>query len=223
MNDGDFVQIEFVGRVKDTGELFDLTDEALAKKEGVYQKENKYGPTLVILGARSVIPGVESQIKQMKVGDEKEFDVSPENGFGMRDPKFVQIISLAKFIQQKVNPVPGAFVNIDGRNGKIQSVSGGRIRVDFNHPLANKTLLYKLKVVKDVKDSKEKMEALLKYFSIDGSVKVEGDKCEISLKQKNKLLEKLVEETSKKWIKEIRSVTFSETKKTVNTEGELEK
>ncbi len=212
MQDCDFVQIEFVGRVKDTGEVFDLTDAELAKKEGVYQKENKYGPALVIIGARSVIPGVEEEIKKMKVGEEKEFEVSSDKGFGSREPKLVQIISLTKFIQQKVNPIPGAFVNIDGRNGKIQSVSGGRVRVDFNHPLANKNLLYKIKLVKEVKDAKEKMESLLKYFNIEGEVKVEGEKCEISLKQKNKLIEKLVEETAKKWIKEIKELAFTEKK-----------
>ncbi len=212
MQDGDFVQIEFVGRVKDTGEIFDLTDQELATKEGVYDEHNKYGPSLVIVGARSVIPGVEEQIKQMNVGEEREFEVSSDKGFGSREPKLVQIISFAKFIQQKINPIPGAFVNIDGRNGKIQSVSGGRVRVDFNHPLANKILLYKVKIVKDIKDGKERVENLLKYFSIEGTVKIEGDKCDVSLKQKNKLIEKLLEETIKKWIKEIKTITFTDGK-----------
>ncbi len=212
MQDGDFVQIEFVGRVRDTGEIFDLTDEALAKKEGVYQKESKYGPSLVIIGAKSVIPGVEEKIKQMKVGDEKEFEVSPTDGFGSREPKLVQILSFTKFIQQKVNPIPGTFVNIDGRNCKIQSVSGGRVRVDFNHPLANKTLLYKLKIVKEIKDAKDRVQGLLKYFGIEGDVKIETDKCEIALKQKNKFIEKLLEDMIKKWIKEIKTITFTDKK-----------
>ncbi len=212
MQDGDFVQIEFVGRVKNTGEIFDLTDEALAKKEGVYQKESKYGPSLVIIGAKSVIPGVEEKIKGMKVGEEKEFEVSPADGFGSREPKLVQILSFTKFIQQKVNPIPGAFVNIDGRNCKIQSVSGGRVRVDFNHPLANKTLLYKLKIINEIKDATERVQGLLKYFGIEGNVKIETDKCEIALKQKNKFIEKLLEDMVKKWIKEIKTISFTDKK-----------
>ena len=208
MNDGDFVEIEFVGRVKDTGEIFDLTDADLAKKEGIFEKDHKYGPALVIIGSKSIVPGVEDQVKAMKPGEEREFDLGPEKGFGKRDPKFVQIVSLGKFYEQKINPVPGAFVNMDGRNCKIQSVSGGRVRVDFNHPLAGKDLVYKVKVLKEVKAVQDKVDSVIKYLGIEAEAKLEGESVKIKMKKTNQVLEKIVDQMMKKWVKEIKTITF---------------
>ncbi len=213
MKEGDFVEIEFVGKVKDTGEVFDLTDEKLAKEEGVYNQGQQYGPSLVIIGARSIVPGVEEELKKMKTGEEKEFPVAYKDAFGPRNPKLVQIVNINKFYQQKINPVPGAYVNIDNKNCKINSVSGGRVRVDFNHPLAGKDLSYKVKVVRQVTDKKEKVEKLLKYYHLDTGSKFEEDKVTITIKQRNELVEKLIEDSIKKWVPEVNKVIFQEEKK----------
>lgn len=213
MNDGDFVEIDFVGRVKDSGEIFDLTDADLAKKEGIFEKSHKYGPAIVIIGSKSIVSGVEEQIKTMAVGEEKEFELPAEKGFGKRDPKLVQIISLGKFFEQKINPVPGAFVNIDGKNCKIQSVSGGRVRVDFNHPLAGRELIYKVKIFKEIKGVEGKVEAVIKYLGLEAEASVEGDTAKIKMKKPNQVLEKIVDQMTKKWVKEIKTVIFEATEK----------
>ena len=75
MKEGDFVHIDYVGRLSATGEIFDLTDAELAKKEGIYSEKTRYGPALVIMGAHMVIPGIEKQLLQMKVGEGREFVV----------------------------------------------------------------------------------------------------------------------------------------------------
>jgi len=58
--------------------------------------------------------------------------------------------------------MPGMQLNIDGVVGTIKTVSGGRTLVDFNHPLAGKELLYKVKVNKKIIDDKEKLIGYLK-------------------------------------------------------------
>ncbi len=223
MKDGDFVEIEFVGRIKDTGEIFDLTDAELAKKEGIFDKEHNYGPALVVIGEKSVISGVEEMLKEMKVGEEKEFELKPDKGFGRRDPKLVQIISIAKFYEQKLNPVPGAFVNIDGRNCKIQSVSGGRVRVDFNHPLAGRDVVYKVKLLDEIKLLKEKVGAVLRHLAIEAESSVDGETAKIRLKKPNKMIEQIVEKSMLKWVKEIKNVKFeSDEKKNEDKKEKLE-
>ena len=171
MNDGDFVKIDFVGRVKDTDEIFDLTIEDVAKKEGIYNPKKGYGPALVIVGKEMVIPGVDEQLRQMKVGDKKEFEVPKEKAFGNRDFAKIKIVSYSKFTKEKIEPVPGLFVDIDGREAKIQTVNGGRVRVDFNHPLAGKALYYRLKIVEEVKDAKDKATELVKKYGMNAVVK----------------------------------------------------
>lgn len=210
MKKGDFVRIEFVGRIKNTGEIFDLTDEDLAKKEGIYNQESSYGPSLVIIGSGNVIEGVEEKLKKMKVGEKKEFDVPNEKAFGKRNPKLVKIISITKFIQNKINPVPGTYVNIDGANCKIQSVSGGRVRVDFNNPLAGKDLHYELKIIEKIDGGKNKLESLLKNYKIEAETKVTATKAEIKLKQPNPRIQSMIEKMVKEWIPEIKTISFVE-------------
>jgi len=52
----------------------------------------------------------------------------------------------------------------DNLIGKIISVSGGRVIVDFNNPLAGKNISYELNVKSIVKDENEKIKALMRYF-----------------------------------------------------------
>lgn len=208
MKEGDFIEIEFVGRVRDTGEIFDLTDEEVAKKEGVFDKDHRYGPAVVVIGGKSVMPGVEQKLREMEVGEESVFELKPENAFGKRDPKLVQVVSVGKFYGQKINPVPGAFVNIDGRNCRIQSVSGGRVRVDFNHPLAGRDVLYKIKILKEITGLKEKTDAIIKQLGVDAEASVEGETAKIKLKKPNKIIEQIIEKSIMKLLKEVKAVKF---------------
>lgn len=196
---GDFLTIDFVGRVAQTGEVFDLTVEDVAKKEGVYQKGHTYKPVLVVIGGAMILPAVERVLDTMKVGEEKELTVSPQEGFGERKPAMIRVVSLAKFKDKNITPVPGLFVDIDGMRAKIQSVSGGRVRLDFNHPLAGKELTYWVKVVSKITDLQKKAQALLDYFRIDATATAAGKKVTITtdtplVKQLQEVLEKSIKE-----------------------------
>ena len=54
--------------------------------------------------------------------------------------------------------------NFDGRIGKVISVSGGRILVDFNHPLAGKKLIYDIKILKKIEDQNEKTKSFIDFL-----------------------------------------------------------
>lgn len=208
MKEGDFLQMDYVGRIKGTSEIFDLTDEALAKKEGIYNEKRQYGPVLVIMGAHMIIPGIEKQIETMKTGEEREFDVTPEEGFGRREPRLVIIVSKAKFLKENINPVPGMFVDIDGRQARIQSVSGGRVRVDLNNPLSGKELHYKVRIVKQLKQPFEKVDALIKYYKLKCDIELKSGTLTVKREKWDDLLRRMIEEPVKKWIKEIKKVEF---------------
>jgi len=209
MKKGDFVKIDFVGRVSATGEIFDLTSEEQAKKEGIYNEKQRYGTVLVIVGSGMMIPGVEKQLETMKPGDEKEFDVKPSEGFGHRKPELMRIISITKFYKEKINPMPGIFVTIDNRQAKVQSVSGGRVRVDFNHPLASRELHYKIKIVEEIKNPAEKAKAIAEHFTIKCGAEVKEGKLILTTEKKlPDVVEKLLKDWIEKWITDIKSVSF---------------
>ncbi len=159
---GDFVIVDFVGRVKDTHALFDLTDEELAKKEKVYREDEAYGPRLVVVGEGLMLKGFEEALTSMKVGESKSIELSPEKAFGNRDAGKVKVYPVSAFRKSDVKPYPGARVTVEGKTGLVQSAGGGRVRVDFNPVLAGKTLVYDIIVRRKVQTESDKLNELIK-------------------------------------------------------------
>jgi len=216
MESGDIVYIDYVGKVKDTGEIFDITNEEIAKKEGIYNPEFKYGDIPIIVGANFVIPGLDEEIQKMNVGEKKVVEIPPQKAFGERREDLIKLIPESEFKKQNVDAKVGEYVTVNGITGKILSVSGGRVKVDFNHPLAGKTLVYEIEIKKQITDTKEKIFAILKYFAnIDekvAKVEIKDDTAEIEIngivigaKSKDE-----ISKTIFRWIPEIRKVKFSE-------------
>jgi FKBP-type peptidyl-prolyl cis-trans isomerase 2 len=220
MQNGDFIEIEYTGRVKDTGEVFDITSAEEAKKLGVYNEKAKYGTAFVIIGNGMVVPGVEKQLLGMKTGDEKTFDIGPADGFGERNPDFIKIVSLSSFLEKKISPYPGLFVDINGIACKVQSVSGGRVRVDFNHPLAGKNLEYTVKILREITDKKYGIEKLLGSYRLEADAGVAEKVAKIKINgKKSETVEKFVSETVKKWVKGIETVEVEFAEKKNRAEG----
>ena len=212
MQNGDFVLVDFLGKVASTGEVFDFTQESVAKT--IRTEKTSFGPALVIVGAQMVLPGVEKHLLNMKVGEEKTFSIPATEAFGPRSPHFVRIFSMTQFIKQNVMPNPGSYLEIDGMRGKVQSVSGGRVRMDFNHPLAGKELSYWVKIQKQITDTQEKTNELFTFYGLKASAVLSETELKVTAeKALPKEARTFVEEGVKKWIPEIKSITFLEIEK----------
>jgi len=68
------------------------------------------------------------------------------------------------FHEQKINPLPGYIFNFDNRIGKVLSVSGGRVLIDFNNPLSGKDIIYEIRILRRIKDIKEKINAMNEFL-----------------------------------------------------------
>ena len=163
---GDVIRLNYTGKVKETGEIFDTTFEDVAKEAGIYTENGVYGPVPIAVGAGHVLKGLDEQLEGLEVGKKYEIIVPPEKGFGKRDPKLIKTFTLGQFRRQGIYPFPGMPVEIEtdsGRKlkGKVMTVSGGRVRVDFNHPYAGKHLVYEVEVVEKIEDPIEKVKALI--------------------------------------------------------------
>ena len=160
----DFIEIEFTGRIKDTGEIFDSNiKEDLKKLPNFNPSQAK--PFIFALGQGMFLQAVENYIlENSETGKNYTITLQPERAFGERNSKFIQLLPMKIFQQQKVNPVPGVVFNFDGRIGKILSVSGGRIMVDFNHPLAGKIVVYEIKIIRKVEELNEEIKAFINFL-----------------------------------------------------------
>lgn len=183
LSDGDFVLVEYSLRVKDTGKLVDTTSEEEAKKEGTYDPRERYGPRLVIVGEGRLLPGLEKALKELDEGQEKTIEIPPEDAFGKRDPSKIKIMHRNAFLKSGVVPEPGKVVEINGQLAVIRSITGGRVVVDFNHPLAGRTIEAKIKVVKVLKAPEEKLLHLV-LRRLPPSIKEDDVKIEYAPEEK---------------------------------------
>lgn len=161
VKNGDFIKLEYTGKVIETGDIFDTTDEELAEEKGIHSDKKTYGPISVIVGGGHVLKGMEDALVDMKDGEEKTIQLPPEEAFGERDPKLVQLVPMSEFKKQGIKPQVGMAITSEGNTGIIRSVSGGRVRLDFNHELAGKNLEYQMKVDSVIEDDVEKVKSLI--------------------------------------------------------------
>jgi FKBP-type peptidyl-prolyl cis-trans isomerase 2 len=168
------ISVNFVGKEMLNGEVFDTTKEDVAKEHDIYDPKRQFKALTIIPGEKEMLPKVEKELETMKEGEEKTVKLSPKDGFGERNSDLVRILPAKVFAEQKIAPVPGLVINVGNAMGKVQSVSGGRVRVDFNHLLAGRDLEYTVKVEKEYKTKKEFAEQLYdKYYSIIPETKKE--------------------------------------------------
>ena len=169
VNKGDFIMLEMTGRADETGDIIETTDEELAREEGVHDEGRTYGPRLVIVGDGYVLRGLDQRLPGVPFDEETDIEIPAAEAFGERDPANVQMIPYRILRSKGVNPVIGAELEIDGRQAIVRSVGAGRVQVDYNHPLAGRKIVYKLKVTENVTDDKKKMEALIgrRFLGID--------------------------------------------------------
>ncbi|MDO8643324.1 MAG: peptidylprolyl isomerase [Candidatus Woesearchaeota archaeon] len=208
---GDFVEVEYTGRL-DTGVVFDTTNEAEAQKADIHRNRMMYGPVAICIGHSQIIKGLDEALAGKELGTHT-IPVPAEKAFGKKDAKLVHMVPISKFRQQNVQPIPGLQLNIDGAIATIKNVSGGRVLVDFNHPLSGHDVTYVVKINKKIETPVEKVKALveLHFNRRDIGVAVTGDRAELSFPTKIPLeiAKKLEESLSKevtKLVAEIKNI-----------------
>jgi len=158
---GDFLLIDYVARVSETGEVFDTTIEEIAKEEGIYKEGALYEPMLVVAGEGWVLKALDESLLNLELGKKEKIEIPPEKGFGERDPDKIRLYPLRKLRAQGITPQVGMRLQVDGRLATVRTIGSGRVLLDFNPPLAGKTLIYEVTVQKKLQTLKEKIEALI--------------------------------------------------------------
>ena len=159
---GDFIKLNYTGKFED-GRIFDTTDEELAKKEEIFNPRGLYGGDVVIVGAGHTIEGLDEDLEGKEVGYRGTVVIPPEKAFGPSNPKLVETISITKLKDRNVHP--GLAVEVDDRRGIVSRVIGRRVTVDFNSPLAGKTVTYEYTIEKVLETDVEKIQGLLALYT----------------------------------------------------------
>ena len=133
---GDTISVEYTGRLE-SGEVFDTSKGR--------------EPLEFEVGVHSVIKGFEDGVIGMKIGEEKDIDISPEDGYGPKNDNYIKELpkeSVPKELELKKGMILMFKREDDMRIPAIvQDIKKDTILVDFNHPLAGKNLKFKVKLL----------------------------------------------------------------------------
>ena len=162
VQDGDFVKLDYTARTVENDQLVDTTSEEVAEEEGINQEEQDFSPRTIVLGEGHIFDTVEDDVRGKAVGDTGSVTVPAAEAFGEYDEDDVRTISAEKIPEDDRRP--GAQVQIDGEEGFVNTIIGGRARVDFNHRLAGDDVEYEYEILDVVDDEVEKASALFEMF-----------------------------------------------------------
>lgn len=133
---GDNVKIHYTGTLAD-GTEFDSS----AGRE----------PLEFALGSGQVIPGFDSAVDGMAVGDNKTVNIPPDEAYGQRHDQLIQQVPKSA-LPEEMTPEPGMQLQSQSPDGQVMNlvvteVADETITVDGNHPLAGETLTFDIKLV----------------------------------------------------------------------------
>ena len=120
----------------------------------VIEQVPESAPVTLNLGSGRVLMVVEAAMMGMQVGESRTFNIQPEDAFGRYDPKLKQDVPRAVF-GDRIDPQLGMVLALSvERNGRKQQVPATvlaadhqSVTVDYNHPLAGKTITYTVKLL----------------------------------------------------------------------------
>lgn len=137
IKDGDTIKIDYTGTLDD-GSIFDSSEN--------------HGQALEFtVGSGKVIKGFDDAVRNMELGEEKEFRLEPAEAYGEYEDAFIDVVS-RDLVQTSMDMEVGKTFLVQTPNGqqmpaKIIDLTDDEVTFDLNHPLAGKALTFNIKIV----------------------------------------------------------------------------
>jgi peptidylprolyl isomerase len=93
---GSLILVDYTAKVKDSNEIFETTREEEAKKSELFDPTHKYEPRLISIGEGWVLKGLDEALAASNIGDKINVEITPDKGFGERDPNKVRMVAQRK-------------------------------------------------------------------------------------------------------------------------------
>jgi len=157
VKDGAVVSLAYTLRLSN-GEIIDFSEAA--------------DPLEYLHGAENIIPGLETALAGLHVGDEKNIELSPEDGYGEYDPEEVEVIERT-MLPKNLPPLKlGMVLAISDEDGNfseayVREIGQTSVTLDFNHPLAGQRLFFEVQVL-DIRPATEEELAHGHPHGVDG-------------------------------------------------------
>ncbi|MGI0155924.1 MAG: hypothetical protein ACREDE_07330 [Thermoplasmata archaeon] len=149
-------------------ELIDTTHAEVAQEAKVPATEGQHwGPRPHLIGGEYFPGAIEAALTGAKVGEEFEREFTPAEAFGERDPKLIELFSMHEISRlperrrEDAHLDVGTILTIEGRRGRVITLTAARVRVDFNPPYAGRKVRGKFKIADRITEPAEQVRGIL--------------------------------------------------------------
>ena len=137
------------------GDMVTVIYEGMIENGDIFESSADTGPLTFRIGTGSVLPGFEEGIIGMGINESREIVLPSDQAYGRHDENLLHTVSRSSW-DAGADIRPGVIVAMtmekDGANHQVPAtvteVAGDMVTVDFNHPLAGKTILYRITLQK---------------------------------------------------------------------------
>ena len=139
------VSVHYTGKFPESEEIFDTSKER--------------EPMEFLVGHKNMIEGFEQELLGAKIGDNREFTLLPERAYGHRNEEAIQEVPRDQFpADLEVGMMFQAQSDQGPMQFSINEISENSVKIDFNHPMAGKTLQFNVEVISIREASEEEIE-----------------------------------------------------------------
>ena len=104
------------------------------------------------IGTGDLIRCLDNAMMGMTPGEVKTFRATPEEAFGNFDDNFIRTIPIEYFKSNRIEPQVGIRIRTINGDCTVKSIYAKEVEVDYNHPLAGKNLVFRIRVEEITKD-----------------------------------------------------------------------
>ena len=133
------------------GDLVSVVYQGLLENNEVFDSTDKDGPLEFQIGSNNLMPGFEKAVLGMSINEEKTINLQPDEAFGPVRQELVQTVNRDSFgadLAPRPGMVLGMTIERDGQKHKVpalvKEVDGDAVVIDYNHPLAGKSLTFNI-------------------------------------------------------------------------------
>ena len=116
----------------------------------LYDSSEEEGPIAFLQGSKNILPGLEKELYGLGIGASKKVSVKPDDGYGQPDPEAVMSVPLSE-MPEEIPVEVGVELELRDEDDEllgatITEVGEDFVLLDFNHPLAGKTLEFEVTI-----------------------------------------------------------------------------
>lgn len=149
-------------------DLIDTTHEETAQTAHVPSTPGTpWGPRPHLIGGDYFPTGIENALVGLKLEDEVEKEFAPADAFGERDPNLIELFSmhevsrLPEMRKEDAHLDLGTVLTIEGRRGRVVTLTQARVRVDFNPAFAGRKVRGKFKITELISEPVDQVRAIV--------------------------------------------------------------